>query len=446
MKRLLPLTYVLLFVFLSLILYLPVQAELKVTSFQLSNGLRVILAPVDHVQATCVLFYHIVGTRDDPADIKGGSYLFQNLMLSGTEHLDGFERLLYIKRSGSISNRMVNYDYSIFSQVVPETEINNALWLERERISSLRLNATLINNEKDNIYTRNYRLNTLNVNSRALNWVHAKIFEGTIYETPIYGNLEELRQFAPTDIEKLYANFRNLSNIILVITGKFDAAEIRSSVSQHFADLPYTAPIPRKRYVEIQPRKQYTFDNIVSENIQEPFVLYGIRGPAKPSFDYLYFDFIRYYLVDERMSQLEKVLNHDYNLDATIDHFITNLYESNALVIKISCKNRSNLERAKVAVNKVLDAIKNGKSDFLSSNAFRDTKTLMEIDFLKQMMSLEQRSIFLAENFHFTGNLNSETHYLNRIRKLTTMDVYRIGRKYFDRNNRVNMNVYPAGK
>ncbi len=436
-------TLILLFVFLQLYASLPVYADLKVSAFQLSNGLRVILAPINHIEATCVLLYHLTGVRDDPPQVRGGSFLYQNLMLGGTEHLDGYERLLFIKRSGSISNRLVNYDYSFFSQIVPDSELNNALWLESERIGSLRLNQDAINNEKSNVYTRNYRLQNSNINFYAMNWIHSKVFEGTIYETPLYGKLEEIKGFDPQEVEKLYTNFKNPSNIILVITGKFDMTEIRRAISQHFAHLPATTSIPRKKYTAINPRTQYTYLNVVNINIQEPFVLYGIRGPSKLSYDHLYFDFLRYYLLDERISKLEKMLNHENNLDATITYSFTDLYEANALVIRISCKNRINLERAKITMNGLLDSLKKGKIDILSSNDIRDTKTLMEIDFLKQMMSLEKRSLFLAESYHFSGDLGAEARQLSRIRTLSAMDISRIGRKYFDKKNRVNINVYP---
>ena len=95
-KRLLTVTTLLFFVFLSLLFYLffcpGVKAQSKVTAFQLSNGLRVILAPVEHIQATCVLLYHSTGVRNDPPGVKGGSFLYQRLIRRGrTDNLDGFD-------------------------------------------------------------------------------------------------------------------------------------------------------------------------------------------------------------------------------------------------------------------------------------------------------------------------------------------------------------------
>lgn len=413
-----------------------------ISSFQLSNGMRVILAPIDHMKATCVLFYHLTGTRDDPAAVKGGSYLYQTLMLRETQNLANFERLVYIKRSGGISNRRVGYDYSIFYQVVPASEINNALWLESERISSLKLSDRHIQTERNNIYRRYNRLNTSNIRVWSMNWIRSKVFQGTIYETPVYGKLDQLQKFNTSAIRGLYRNFTDLSRIVMVVSGKFEPAEIRRSVSKHFAGLSSKPRPPRKPMKTVPPREKYEYFNREVENLEDHFVLIGIRAPGKLSHDYLFFDFLRYYLADNRVSKLEQVLNHDNQLDIAIEHVFTDHLESNALIIRLESKKRVNLERAKYFVNKLFTALRKGKPGTLSSGEFRNTRELIEIDFLKNIVSPEARARFLAERYTATGGLNSEKRYHNRIRTINSFDVYRIGKKYFDKNNRVSLNVY----
>lgn len=404
--------------------------------------MRVILAPLDNMEAACVLFYHINGTRDDPPAIKGGSFLYQTLMLRETRNLANFERLVYIKRCGGISSRMVGYDYSIFYQIVPSTEINNALWLESERISSLKLTDQYIDNEIKNTYRRYSYLDKSSIRAWSMDWIRSKVFKGTVYELPVYGQLEKLKDFNIGDVRGLYRNFTDLKSIIMVISGKFEPSEIRRSVSKYFAGLSSKPRPRRKSLTEVQPREKYEFFNRDVENLQDHFVLIGIRAPAKFSHDHLYFDFLRYYLVDNRISKLDQILNHENQLDIVIEYVFTSHLESNALIIRLESKNRLNLERAKYFTNRLFSALKKGKPGTLSSSEFRTTRELMEIDFLKDMVTLEARARFLAEHFAANGDLNSEKRYLNRIRTINSFDVYRIGKKYFDKVNRVNLNVY----
>ena len=415
----------------------------EVSSFKLSNGLRVILSPVDDIKAACLLLYHQTGVRDDPPGIRGASYLYQNLMLLGTKNLDTYDRILYLKRNGGFSDRIVSYDYSIFYQVVPASDINNALYLESERISSLQLTGSKVRAEQNRVYAKNYRLNNSNVHVMANNRVKSMLFPGTIYETPVYGNLEEIRGFDIQAVKKLYNNFRNLSNIIMVIAGGFDSAELKKSINKYFGKLSFVPKLTRnvkKSDTSPVPRKKFVSENLLVDNFSEYFAFYGIPGPAKFNFDHLYFDFIRFYLVDERISKLEEILNRERNLNVLISYEIIDYLEASALIIKIAAKRRANLERARFFLVKKLDALHKGT---IPNAEVKITKSLMEIDFMKKMSRLETRSAFLAEYFQQTGKLNGEENYLKRIRKINTYDIYRIAQTYLTKDNRVNLIVYP---
>jgi predicted Zn-dependent peptidase len=272
------------------------------------------------------------------------------------------------------------------------------------------------------------------------------LFAGSIYETPVYGNLEEIRGFNYQAVQKLYNNFRNLSNIIMVISGKFDIIELKKSINKYFgrlSSLPGPTRNVKKSYTSLPPRTKFVHDNRLVDNLSGYFVLYGIPGPSKFHFDHLYFDFIRYYLVDERISKLEVLLNRERNLNVAVSYEIIDHFETSALIIKISAKSRANLERARFFLVKKLDSLQKGK---VSNADVKMTKSLMEIDFMKKMSRLETRSAFLAEHYHVTEALDAEENHLKRIRKINVYDVYRISRTYLDKNNRVNYNVYPKSK
>jgi zinc protease len=435
--------FLVVFIFFNFSLYPQTPVYNEVISFKLSNGLRVILSPIDNIKAACVLLYHQTGVRDDPPEIRGASHLYQNLMLLGTKNLDIYDRMLYLKRNGGIGDRIVSYDYSIFYQVVPASYINNALYLESERISSLQLTSPKIRVEQNRLYGKNYRLTNSNVHVRASEWVKSMLFAGSIYETPVYGNLEEIRGFDYLAVKKLYDNFRDLSKIIMVISGEFDMAELKKSINKHFGMLSFAAKPSRnikKSDTSLAPGKKFVSDNWLEDNLSEYFIFYGILGPAKYNFDHLYFDFIRYFLVDERISKLEEILNRERNLNVLVSYESIDYLETSALIIKIAAKRRANLERARFFLVKELDAL---LKNTISNADVKMTKSLMEIDFMKKMSRLETRNAFLAESYQETGKLNGEENHLKRIRKINAYDIYRIARTYLDKNNRVNLNVYP---
>jgi predicted Zn-dependent peptidase len=421
----------------------PIKAasNIDVITFTLSNGLKVILAPLDNVEATCVMLYHLTGVSDDPPDMKGASYLYQTLMLGGTQNLDPLDRINFTKRYGGTSDGRINYDNSIFCLLVPDSELNNALWLESERIGSLRLEDQSIDILKNSLYKRFSRLNTSNVHFRATNLVKSVVFEGTVYQTPIYGDLGNMKTFNNRRIKRLYNNFVDLSRIIMVISGKFNVVEAKEAISKRFDRLSTKEKLrEKKNYLQVKPRAEYVYKNWVVDNLRQPFVLYGIRAPSKRNkVDWLYFKFIRYYLVDKRVSKLERMLNQRNDLDVTISYEYTDHFETNALLIKITAKQRLDLERAKYVFTRELSAL----ADRLISGAdVRMVRTLMEIDFKKNMRDLKKRGLLLAENYHLFGEVDIAQEYLKRLRKISPPNIRYISKKYLKKENLVVLNVY----
>ncbi|MCK4762422.1 MAG: insulinase family protein [Candidatus Aminicenantes bacterium] len=419
-------------------LSLTLEAKYKFEKFYLSNGLTVILSPSNNSAAVCVLLYHKIGTRHDPPGLHGATYLYRNLMHLGTRTFDPYERFLFVKRHGGISNRQVKHDNSIFYQVMPEAELNNALWHESERISSLKLTDRAIDTHKNSEYRRIYSTINGNVNAAANRWIKSVVFADTVYQTPEYGSLEAIGSFDNREIKKLYQNFKNPADIVLIIAGNFDKTMVRKSVDRYFAPLPAGKRDPREKLNIPAPRKEYVYKNWLRKDIPYHFVTYGIRAPSKRSQDHLYFNFVKYYLVDERISKLEKILSRKNNLDVTINSEYTNHFDCNALIIKISTANRETLETVKYVLAKEFDAL---LSKALSQSELKATKSLMEIDFRKNMALLEKRSIIAAENFHMFADLDFEAEYIKRIRGITTYNILDISKKYLNEKNRVILNV-----
>ena len=127
------------------------------------------------------------------------------------------------------------------------------------------------------------------------------------------------------------------------------------------------------------------------------------------------------------------------DLDVKITSEYTDNIESNALLIQIASHERLDLENAKYILGKEFEAL---MTIPLSNATMKNIRSLLEIDYLKMMSTLERRSKNLAENFHLFGNIDLEQNYVNRIRKISQYDIMEISKKYFKKNNQVILNVY----
>jgi predicted Zn-dependent peptidase len=420
---------------------LPLCAQsLTVSSFDLPNGLKVILAPSNNAQAAAVCIYHMRGARSDPADSRGISYLYQYLiMFDGNENLEPYDHVLFIGKMGGIVSGRVSYDNSVFYEVLPAKDINVALWLESERLKSLRLRDADIDSHKNQVYTRISRLLETNLGFKAEAWVSSKVFEGSPYEFPLYGDLNRIRSLDNDRIRENYQNFRNVANILLIIAGKFDINELRSGINKHFQDIPPGRRPAGPAFSAQNQRKSQLIKNWVVPGLKKNFIIYGIKAPAKVGYNYMYFDFLRYYLTDPRISHLEYVLNTVNKLDVEIECGFTDYMEANCLTIKVSHPKRINLEKAKFIMNKEFQAL---GSNLRGNNEMRAVRALMEIDLLKSILSLEERCQRIGEYYHMFGDLNFFDVQLKRLRKIIPFDILESAKKYLQKENQVILNVY----
>lgn len=421
-------------------LFLPLQAIQAPETFELANGLKIILSPVENVESVCVLTYHLTGSRYDPPDIFGASFFYQTLMMGGTQSFDPMDGVNYTRRYGGDNDSVISYDYSSFFHLAPDEEIGNVLWYESERISSLKMADASIDRLKEILFNRFSFLEKNNQIYRHSNWVKEKLFAGTVYEKPVYGDLKKLNDIPNKDIRDIYQRYNNLADIILVITGNFNAWEIREAITKRFGPLGGDRKSARRKLEDVALPINYTFEIKHEENLSQPFVLYGVRAPARTDLEFLYFELVRIYLLDKRIAKLQDAINRVNNLDVSIEHEFTNHFGVNALIIKMSSPRRIDLEKARFIINDQLLLLA-GNNKFMSDDEARDAKSLMELDFLKDIRDLRKRAVRLAESYALTGSPDLNP-YLERIRKLSAWTPVRV-RKYFHRENLIVLNVYP---
>jgi predicted Zn-dependent peptidase len=150
---------------------------ININSFELPNGLKVILSPSNDMQTAAVCVYNMNGARHDPADGQGISYLYQYLMFDGNENLESYDHVLFINKMGGTVSGRVSHDNSVFCEVLPASEINVALWLESERIKSLRLEDENIDYQKNQVFGRINRLWESNLNFKAQTWIMPRFLQ-----------------------------------------------------------------------------------------------------------------------------------------------------------------------------------------------------------------------------------------------------------------------------
>lgn len=122
--------------------------KLNYTMTTLANGLKVVLledhsTPIVHAE----VWYH-VGSKNEKTGRTGFAHLFEHMMFKGSKNVEPEGHPSWISSVGGQSNAYTNEDATVFWQTFPAQYLPLVVWLEADRLASLRIDDTVFKTER----------------------------------------------------------------------------------------------------------------------------------------------------------------------------------------------------------------------------------------------------------------------------------------------------------
>jgi zinc protease len=222
-------------ILLSATLTLP---RVEVEQFALGNGLRVVLSEDHSVPVVSVAVYYDVGSRNEREGRTGFAHLFEHMMFQGSENVPKAGHFQYIFNNGGTMNGTTSTERTNYFETLPAAQLPLALWLESDRMRSLRVTQENLDNQREAVKEEK-RLNYDNrPYSNAFLHLNELIFRNPANAHSTIGSMEDLDAATIDDIREFFRIYYAPNNAVLVIVGDFDSAEARALVEKYFATIP----------------------------------------------------------------------------------------------------------------------------------------------------------------------------------------------------------------
>ena len=251
----------------------------------LPNGLEV-YSVEDHSSPTVAVqvWYH-VGSKDDPQGRSGFAHLFEHMMFKGNEHLTADEFDDLTENIGGENNAYTADDVTVYHEVVPSNYLNPILWAEAERMSSLALNDTNFNSERD-VVKEEYRQRILaNPYGEFFLAIAQNSFAVHPYKRPGIGNIADLDASKLPEVRAFHSTFYRPDNATLIVVGDFQPNDLHDWVNKYFGAVKKPATkIPRVTIKE-PPRKEDKRVVVYSPKVPLPAVAVTYLAPSIRSKD-----------------------------------------------------------------------------------------------------------------------------------------------------------------
>ena len=170
----------------------------------LPNGLTVVLSedhstPIVHLQ----LWYH-VGSKNEKPGRTGFAHLFEHLMFKGSKNVEPEAHTSLIASVGGQSNAYTTDDETVFWETVPAQYLPLVLWLEADRMATLRIDKDTFINERE-VVKEERRMRVDNQPYGRLNEIiYDQAFTVHPYKHPTIGSMADLEAASVEDVRDFY--------------------------------------------------------------------------------------------------------------------------------------------------------------------------------------------------------------------------------------------------
>src|SRR6476469_1857900 len=220
--------------------------RLDYTMTTLGNGMRVVFledhsTPIVHTE----IWYH-VGSKNEKPGRTGFAHLFEHMMFKGSKNVEPEGHPSWISSVGGQSNAYTNEDATVFWQTFPAQYLPLVLWLEADRMASLRIEEKIFQTERE-VVKEERRMRVENQPYGRLNEiVYDQAFSVHPYKHPTIGSMKDLEAASIEDVRDFFRTYYVPNNATLVLVGDFETKEATALVQQYLGRVPKSPrPVPR---------------------------------------------------------------------------------------------------------------------------------------------------------------------------------------------------------
>ena len=260
------------------------QAD-TVTSFQLENGLDVVVIEDHRAPVVTHMVWYRVGSADEVAGKSGIAHFLEHLMFKGTDEVGPGEFSSIVEAQGGNDNAFTSWDYTAYFQHVAADRLDLMMKLEADRMRDLRLAEPDVKTELQVILEERNQRTDGDPGALLTEQMGAAQFQNLRYGIPIIGWRHEMETLNRNDALAYYSKFYAPNNAILVVAGDVLPDEVRKMAEAHYGPLkPTIGLMPRKRPSE-PPQLAERRISLSDERVSQPYVSRTYLAPERNSGD-----------------------------------------------------------------------------------------------------------------------------------------------------------------
>jgi zinc protease len=415
---------------------------LGIRKWRLHNGLEVILMPDPAATSVAYMTWFRVGSRHEDASAgeTGLAHLFEHLMFTQTHKASApgeFDRRM--EAAGASTNAMTYYDFTAYIDEVPPEAVPVAIELEADRMVNLALTDEQVRTERDVVAEERLGSVEDSVDGMLDELMYERAFRNHPYRYPVIGRMQDIQAVTREKAIHFYKTYYAPNNAVVVVTGRFDAAEVLDRIAAGYGGLPAQPQLPADT---IPPERAPT--QAARVEIERPVpadrLALGFPAPALAAADRAAFEVLDEVLTGGPSSRLHRRLVVDAQIASSVDAGPAATRDPALYAVWVQLRKGHRAAEAEKLVDEELAAL---AARPLGEDDLKKAKNRIETAFWRGLSSSEGRANQLGEFEVVAGDYRKLLTRAEEIAAVTPAEVQAAAKEYLAGEARVVLVARP---
>jgi zinc protease len=415
----------------------PTRLDYSMTT--LGNGMQVVMledhsTPIVHAE----IWYH-VGSKNEKAGRTGFAHLFEHMMFKGSKNVEPEGHPSWISSIGGQSNAYTTEDATVFWETVPAQYLPLVLWLEADRLATLRIEDDVFKTERE-VVKEERRMRIDNQPYGRLNeLIYDQAFTVHPYKHPTIGSMKDLEAASINDVRDFFRTYYVPNNATLVLVGDFSTKEAQDLVAKYLGRVPKSdRPVPRDIPKEPPQTKERRVKLEEAWPLPAVVVAHHITFDGDP--DSYPLHIASKVLSDGQSSRIYRKLVYEKQI-ALAAFGGGNIIEDPNLFYAVAIVQPGHTtEEAIDALIAELDELRN---EPITPAELQQAKNQFARDYIFSRESNKDKAMQLGHAAVIHNDIKTADGEFDIFMNITQADVQRVARKYFTPENRLVMTIMP---
>jgi len=407
----------------------PVTTVEGISEYALPNGMRVLLFPDPSKDTFTVNVTYLVGSRMEGYGETGMAHLLEHMMFKGSpRHPKVWEEL---QQRGASNNASTWYDRTNYFETLPAKGDNLAWALELEADRMVNANIAQADLNKEFSVVRNEFEIGENKPDQVLSermWSTAYLWHN--YGKSTIGSRADIEKVPATSLKRFYKKYYRPDNAVLILAGKFEAADALKLVGTHFGTLANPAtPIEPTYTTEPVQDGERIVTLRRSGDVQVLGLIYHVSAAADP--DYPAAEAIGEILTDEPSGRLYVALVKS-GLATSVSSGLLPLHDPGVIELTATVPAGKSIEVVRDKMIGIVEGLAKAK---ITDEELARFKAKSKKRFKLSFANTAQLGVALSE-YIAAGDWRLLFLHRDHVAKLTTADIQKAAASYLVSSNR----------